>query len=185
MDSLHPGMRHGRAMGLFLWLGITFLLGCLIPPALLLYWAFDNQPPLAAPAARFARWDENQPGVALVEWSAVRNRSCPGLAYRWLIGDRIWELPAETVPYAGSAEVAGGGRSRWVVPLRIPPPATQDAWPMSYRVSFEWHCNPLQRWLPITAVAPDAEIPRPPGPVPDAPGTPHPDFPPPASQDRP
>lgn len=166
MDSRHlPGgtIQHGRALGLFLWLGIIFLAGCLAPPVIVLWWLLDDTAPLAGPAGRFLRWDAHDPGVAIVEWRAVRNRSCPGMAYRWLIGDLSWELDAERVPYAGSTETFGDRETRWLVPVRIPAAAFADEWPMAYRVSFEWACNPLQAWVPIKLQAPDIEIPAPPG----------------------
>lgn len=154
---------HAAGINLFLWLGVVFLAGCLVPPAVALWWSLDRQAPLSALAVEFAGWDGGAPGTALVEWSGVRHRSCPGKAYRWLIGQgRVWELPPESVPYAGSMETFAGGTSRWVTHVRVPPDASRHAGPLSYRVAFEWECNPLQRWWPVALTVPDAEIPPPP-----------------------
>lgn len=154
---------HHKLISAFLWLSIVFLVGCLVPPAIMVWWTLDDTPPLSALAAKFVRWEvppaRGQPGVALVEWSGVRHRSCPGKAYRWLIGEeRIWGMPPELVPYAGSTERFAGDTSRWVVPVQVPPGAADDG-PLSYRVSFEWACNPLQHWWPLRVTVPDVHIP--------------------------
>ncbi len=150
---------HGVAVHLFLWLAIVFLVGCLAPPAIMVYWALDRHLPLTALSARFAGWDGGRPNTALVEWTGVRHRSCPGTAYRWLVGDgRVWPLPAELVPYAGSTETFEGGASRWVVAVTLPADATESG-PTAYRVNFEWECNPLHRWWPVTFTAEDVPFP--------------------------
>lgn len=153
-------------LNLFLTLGIIFLLGCLIPPIIVIRWSMDTELPLSTLSGKFLRWDPARPNTAIVEWTGVRNRLCPGVIYRYVIGDQVWDLAENRLPYAGSLEAQTGKTVKWVVAVDLPPEARDSTLgEMKYRVTAEWRCNPLHQWWPLTLTTEDVVIPNPPHPA--------------------
>lgn len=145
----------------FLWLAILFLVGCLVPPALVFWWAVDSKPPVVALTPRFAGWHPVAPNTVVVEWTGIRNRRCAAVSQRWLVGDRVWELPPAAVPDAEVPEPSPGP-TKWKVAVPLPADALgPEHQPLRYRVTFVFACNPLHKVWPITVTAPDLRLPPP------------------------
>lgn len=152
---------HELALRAFVYMGIAALLGCLIPAGVIVYWLSDTEPPLSAVTGRFIGWDEKRPNVAMIEWTGIRNRACPGIAYRYLVGDQIWDLPDRKIFALGPVSPSPKPQ-KWMVPLEVPVEAKDsgDGY-LGYWATVNYVCNPLHNWWPITLTIDDVIIPNP------------------------
>lgn len=160
---------HSVALNLFIYMGLAFLMGCLIPAGIIIYWLVDTEPPLKAANGVFVGWDANRQNVALIEWTGIRQRSCPGVSYRFLVGDQVWDLPDRKIFAIGPVDLSAKPQ-RWVVPVEIPWEArdSKDGY-LNYWINVNYVCNPLHNWWPVTLTIDDVLIPNPPLPGPTPP----------------
>lgn len=122
------------------------------------FWLWDREPPLENLNGRFVKWAEDDARVAVIEWRAIRKRSCQGWNYRNLISDQAviplhpWYIEERDVPPEDIDNVV-----MWRVEFELPHDFQKAHG--SYRVRHEYYCNPLQRILrPITVTAPDVPL---------------------------
>lgn len=121
-------------------------------------WLLDRKPPLENLTGRFVGWAEDDPRVAIVEWSAIRRRSCQGWNYRNIVSDQIviplypWFIEEREVR---DEEI--GNPTTWRVEFEVPHDFRGGYG--SYRVRHEYHCNPLQRvFWPIIVRSDDVHL---------------------------
>lgn len=134
---------------------IAVLIGILIVCSI---WLLDRQPPLENLTGRFIGWAEDDPRVAIIEWSAIRKRSCQGWNYRNIVMDQIviplypWFIEEREIR---DEEV--DKPTSWRVEFDVPHDFRGGEG--AYRVRHEYHCNPLQRvFWPIIVRSNDVQL---------------------------
>jgi hypothetical protein len=143
-------------------LALIVTVGALFPLMAIVYWALDRQTPVANLHGQFDQWDESSPYNALISWTADRHRICQGKAFRWVFGDRPYNIHPIDLPPPGAAEQLGGRGVVWTVSVPIPAEALRThRKTVTLRVRLVWQCNPLQQFWPIVLDAPDIAIPVP------------------------
>ena len=141
-------------------LAIVLLLVTFIPFSILVYWWMDHQKPIENVSVQFSEWDPANPETAYLNWTADRYRVCEGHSDLWLFADRPRLLQPETLPPPRASENIKKGAT-WTTAVRIPPEAIANTKMdhMYLSVRMVWHCNPLQRWSPLTHDIPEIAIP--------------------------
>lgn len=127
----------------------------LLPPIALLtlislslfgYWFADREQPMLALTGTFIGWDEHIPRRGHVVWKGVPKRSCPGIAYRYIVDGEIVILPPRMIEYKGPIENEKNDITTVSTYFDLPERIKHDA---SYKIRIEYKCNPLHEYFPI------------------------------------
>ena len=126
----------------------------------------DTVPPIEHVAGKVVSFDPAT-RVVVVEWTALKNRRCPGWRSGWM-RETHSEPPPRLVEYIDRVRIAPAGFKgtsapegtvmTWRTDATIPPSlAGQD---VIYVAEWEYSCNLWQRALPLVVNSPLIEIPR-------------------------
>lgn len=143
-------------------IAIIISITALIPALIIGTWALDTKHPVEHMVGVFDKWDGYAPHTAVITWSGLRHRVCPGTAYRWIIGQRSWYIQPDDLPPPSAHDFHREGVDTWSVTVPIPPEALDTS--MEYvrlRVRLVWNCNPLQNFWPLVSDPPEVLIPVP------------------------
>jgi hypothetical protein len=139
---------------------------CLLPAALIGYWAIDRKMPIQHVMGQFIKWESINPHIVVIQWSAQRNRLCLGQTVSWIYAGRPIDLPPVILPHREAAATGGKGPVSWSESISIPEEAFETKEKhILLSVRFTWQCNPLQEYWPLELDAPLITIPVPPQPA--------------------
>lgn len=143
---------------------LAFCLACmtLIPAMMLGYWAVDRELPIHHVMGKFVKWESTAPYIAIIQWSAHRNRLCFGQTTSWVFSGRAIDLPPGTLPHKNATQQVDVGSVTWTESIVMPNEAfhTEEK-EILLNVRFNWKCNPLQDYWPLELDAPLITIPVP------------------------
>ncbi|MDA5627760.1 MULTISPECIES: hypothetical protein [Agrobacterium] len=113
-------------------------------------WVADRDPPIIYEDAKALSPSVEQGGTIEIEFSVFRTRICPLIAKRWLT-DSAKER--HNIPQFTTGLRLLAGRETYRRSITVPQAAA--AGPAEYRVTLEYVCNPLQKFLgPIVVTSP-------------------------------
>lgn len=132
----------------------------MLPLGAIAYWATDRRPPIENVSVRFLEWDEHDPNIALLTWTADRNQICQGKEFRWIYADRRRNLPPVELPPPGTVEPIGANGIMWTEEVPIPPEATKISHDhIALNIRMVWQCNPMHQYFPVVLDILEIEIP--------------------------
>lgn len=130
--------------------------------AVFLYMALlDRLPPITAIEGRQVGWDPKS-RTATIEWKARANRSCVGVANRYLENGIITQLPPIALEkrdgFQNDTVVRhiGADMIQWTTEVHIPTFVMLDH--VTYRFVAHYACNVVQQVVPIRIASPGIEI---------------------------
>ena len=120
---------------------------------------FDTRPPVDILGGQVVSYDAAS-HVVLIEWSAVKNRHCPGVRTGWLreAGDEppphvVVPLPEVTLPPENfrGPPAPHGSLVHWRTAVEVPPYLDGD---LIYKPEWDFACNPVQSIFPLRVPGP-------------------------------
>ena len=117
-------------------------------------WVVDREPPIIYEDAKALSPTVEQGGTIEIEFSVFRTRICPLIAKRWLI-DSTKER--HSIPQFTTGLRLLAGRETYRRSITVPVAAAPG--PAEYRVTLEYVCNPLQKFMgPIVVASPPVKF---------------------------
>lgn len=117
-------------------------------------WVVDREPPFIYEEAKALSPTVEQGGTIEIEFSVFRTRICPLIAKRWLT-DSAKER--HSIPQFTTGLRLLAGRETYRRSITVPVAVAPG--PAEYRVTLEYVCNPLQKFLgPIIVDSPPVKF---------------------------
>ena len=125
----------------------------------------DREPPfeLISNDSRVISADRER-GTMLIEFSAIKNRYCPGFRSGWLrdAGEEppphaIFAINEVSIPPEGFSgkTYRRGDKMVWRLSVDVPPYLEKD---FVYKAQWRFYCNPIQRFFPLFVQSPFIEV---------------------------